>query len=193
MKKLFYFWEHMRITQTFSKMSKEIAKISSINEKSFNIKSDDQIIKNNFTKAFIIKQLSNFKYLVSFISNIKHWIFRFIFASTFFKIFLLRNNLVITIVNIFFFLMRFKNDQNMFTHDFSTRTHFEHFNRDEKISIAIQRVSITQQRSQKKLIKFSRRLISIIKRRRFCCLINMMKKKQSFRNENLKERNNVTI
>jgi len=87
-------------------------------------------------KAFATRQFGDSITFDFSILNNKHYVFRFVFASTFFNIFLLRSNRVITIVNMVsffvtlknrFFLIRFKEAHDIFTHDLFVRTHFEHF------------------------------------------------------------------
>jgi len=50
-------------------------------------------------RALIIRQLKDSKAFNSFILNNRHYVFRFTFASIFFKIFLFRSNQIMTIAN----------------------------------------------------------------------------------------------
>jgi hypothetical protein len=115
-------------------------------------------------RAFATRQLKDFATFDFFISNKRHCVFRFAFASTFFNIFLFRSSRVITIVNtasflaIFedrSFLVRFSEAHDMLTHALLARTHFEHFRRDSESFIAIQGLSEQEQRSQAKLTSIS--------------------------------------
>jgi len=98
-------------------------------------------------RAFATRQFDDSITFDSFILDNKHCVFRFVFASTFFSIFLLRSNRVITIVNTtsFFvtlenrsFLVRFKEVHDIFTHDLLARTHFEHFKQDDESFMTMQ-------------------------------------------------------
>ncbi len=98
-------------------------------------------------KVFATKQFDDLITFNFFILDNKHYVFRFVFVSTFFNIFLLRSNRVITIANTisFFitlenrsFLIRFKKAYDIFTHDLFARTHFEHFKRDDESSMTMQ-------------------------------------------------------
>ncbi len=110
-------------------------------------------------KAFATKQLEDFATFDFFISNKRHCVFRFAFASTSFNIFLFRSSRVITIVNIAsslatfenkFSLMRFSEIHDMLTHALLARTHFEHFRRDDESFMTIQGLLEQEQRSQAK-------------------------------------------
>jgi len=140
------------------------SEISSTLEKSFSIANEDQMAEDALIRAFAAKQLKDSATFDFFISNKKHCVFRFAFASTFFNIFLFRSNRVITIVNtasflVIFenrsFLIRFSEVHDMLTHALLARTHFEHFRRDDESFIAIQGLSEQEQRSQTKLINIS--------------------------------------
>jgi len=115
-------------------------------------------------KAFATKQSEDSATFDFFISNKRHYVFRFAFASTFFNIFLFRSSRVITIANtasfltIFknkSFLIRFSETHDMLTHALLARTHFEHFRRDDKSFMTIQDLSEQEQRSQTKSISIS--------------------------------------
>jgi len=97
---------------------------------------ENQMIKNILIKAFAIRQFDDSITFNFFILNNKYYVFRFVFASIFFNIFLLRSNRVITIINMisFFitlenksFLIQFKEIHNIFIYDLFAQTHFEHF------------------------------------------------------------------
>ena len=112
-------------------------------------------------KAFATRQSRDFATFDFFISNKRHYVFRFAFALTFFSIFLFRSNRIITIVNttsflaIFenkSFLIRFSEIYDMLTHALLARTHFEHFKRNNKSFMTIQNLSKQKQRSQTKSI-----------------------------------------
>jgi hypothetical protein len=115
-------------------------------------------------KAFAARQSEDSATFDFFISNKRHCVFRFAFASTFFSIFLFRSSRVITIVNtasflaIFenrSFLIRFSEIHDMLTHALSARTHFEHFRRDNESFMTIQDLSEQEQRSQTKSTSIS--------------------------------------
>ena len=99
------------------------------------------MIKDVLIKAFATKQFDDsITFDFSILDN-KHCVFRFVFASTFFNIFLLQSNCVITIVNTIssfvtlenrFSLVRSKEVHDIFTHDLLARTHSEHFRRDDE-------------------------------------------------------------
>ena len=209
--------KNLKAIQTFEKLLKDIVTISSTFEKSFNIIIKNHIAKNKSTKAFATRQSKDFNDLNFFIFDIKHWVFNLILTFIFFKIFLLRNNRVMTIASNFSFStilktyssrLRFNDDHDIFTQTLLKRTHFEHFKRDDKFVIAIQERLIKQQRSQKKSIKKSWRSISKAKRSRFWWVRDMMRCEMrtrfqfsfmsTFSLERLrtsvkKERNSVTI
>jgi len=65
--------------------------------------------KDALIKAFITKQFDDLITFNFFILNNKHYVFRFIFALTFFSIFLLQSNRIITIVNTILFFVTLKN------------------------------------------------------------------------------------
>ena len=168
--------KHLRIIQTFEKLSKDIATISSTFEKSFNIIMKDHIAKNKSTRAFATKQSKNFNDSNFFIFDIKHWVFNLILTFISFKIFLLRSNRVMTIASNFSFFailkayssrLRFNDDHDIFTQVFLKRTHSKHLRRDDEFVIAIQERLIRQQRSQERSIKKSWRSIFETKRSRF--------------------------
>ena len=124
-------------------------------EKLFSIARDDQKIKNNSTKAFATKQLKDSRVFDFFILNNRHCVFRFVFASIFFRIFLFRSNRIIIVASkasssIILtkrsFLLRSRKDQDMFTHDLFARTHFEHFKRDDESFMTIQKQLEREQR-----------------------------------------------
>jgi len=115
-------------------------------------------------RVFATKQLEDSATFDFFISNKRHCVFRFAFASTFFSIFLFRSSRVITIVNTASFLaifenrsslIRFSEIHDMLTHALLARTHFEHFRRDDKSFMAIQDLLEQEQRSQAKSISIS--------------------------------------
>ncbi len=98
-------------------------------------------------KAFVAKQFDDLVTFDSFILDSKYCVFRFVFASTFFNIFLLRSNCVITIVNtILFFitlenrssLIQFKKIHDIFIHDLFAQTHFKHFRQDDESFMTMQ-------------------------------------------------------
>jgi len=105
------------------------------------------MIEDASIRAFAIEQFGDSMTFNFFILNNKHYVFRFAFASTFFNIFLLRSNRVITIANTTSFfatledrssLVRSKEAHDIFTHDLFARTHFEHFRRDDESFITMQ-------------------------------------------------------
>jgi hypothetical protein len=115
-------------------------------------------------RAFAAKQLEDSATFDFFISDKRHCVFRFAFASTFFNIFLFRSSRVITIANtasflaIFenrSFLIRFSETHDVLTHALLARTHFEHFRRDDESFMAIQGLSEQEQRSQTKSTSIS--------------------------------------
>jgi len=92
--------------------------------------------KDASIRAFVVEQFGDSITFDFFILDNRHCVFRFAFVSTFFNIFLLRSNRVIIIVNTIsffvilknrFFLVRFKEVHNIFTHDLFAQTHLEHF------------------------------------------------------------------
>jgi len=154
-KRIFYLREHVRTQEEPWWLLWSYLAILSTFEKSFSIARDNQKAENDSTRAFTAKQLKDFETFDSFILDNRHCVFRFVFALIFFRIFLFRSNRIITIVNTASailaersFLLWLRKDQDMFTHDLLARTHFKHFKRDEKSSMAIQKWSEREQRSQ---------------------------------------------
>jgi hypothetical protein len=147
-KKIFYLREHVKIQEESWWLLWSYLEISSTFEKSFSIARDNQKIKDDLTRAFATKQLKNSKAFDFFILNNRHCVFRFVFASIFFMIFLFRSNRIMTIVSKALSLailtkksslLWLRKDQDMFTHDLFARTHFEHFKRDKKSFMTIQK------------------------------------------------------
>jgi len=115
-------------------------------------------------RAFATRQSRDSATFDSFISNKRHCVFRFAFASTSFNIFLFRSSCVITIANTASSLatfedrsslVRFSEIHDMLTHALLARTHFEHFKRDDESFIAIQDLLEQEQRSQAKSTNIS--------------------------------------
>ena len=155
-------------------MQKTFSTISSIFEKSFNKANELQIARKTSQSAFVAEQLFDIKTFASFISNSRHWAFRFAFAFISFKIFLFCNKRIIIVVNFFssttILILRssrvlFKKDQNILTHGFLTRIHSKHFRRENEFFITIQKRSKSEQQSQKKFIDISYWSISAAARR----------------------------
>jgi len=67
------------------------------------------MIKDILIKAFVAKQFSDLITFNFFILDNKYYVFRFVFASIFFNIFLLRSNRIITIINTISFFATLKN------------------------------------------------------------------------------------
>jgi len=120
--------------------------------------------KDASIKAFATRQSRDSTTFDSFISNKRHCVFRFAFASTFFNIFLFRSSRVITIVNTASFLatfedrsslVRFSEIHDMLTHALLARTHSKHFRRDDESFMAIQGLPKQEQRSQAKSTSIS--------------------------------------
>ncbi len=148
MKKIFYLKEHVRIQEKSWWLLWFYLEILSTFEKSSSIARDNQKTKDDSTRAFVTKQLKNLEAFDFFILDNKHCVFHFVFASIFFRIFLFRSNRIITIVNKAssltiltkrFSLLWLRKDQDMFTHNLFARTHFEHFKRDKKSFMTIQK------------------------------------------------------
>jgi len=67
------------------------------------------MIKDVLIKAFATKQFDDsITFDFSILDN-KHYVFRFVFASTFFSIFLLRSNRIIIIINTILFFVTLEN------------------------------------------------------------------------------------
>jgi len=129
-------------------------------EKLFSIAKENQIIEKVLIRIFAAEQFDNSIVFDFFISNSKYCIFCFVFVLTFFSIFLLQSNRVITIVNtiLFFvilenksFLIQFKKIYNIFIYSLFARTYFEHFRQNNKFFIIIQNLLVQQQYLQTKL------------------------------------------
>jgi len=78
-------------------------------EKLFSIARENQIVENILIRVFAAEQFDNFVIFDFFISNNKYYIFCFVFVLTFFSIFLLQSNCVITIVNTILFSVILEN------------------------------------------------------------------------------------
>jgi len=136
------------------------SEILSTLERLFSIAKENQIAENVSIRVFATEQFDNSIIFDFSISDNKYCIFCFVFVLTFFSIFLLQSNCVITIVNTILFsvtlenrsfLIQFKKIYNIFIHSLSAQIYFEYFRQNNKFSITIQDLLIQQQYLQTKL------------------------------------------
>jgi len=146
-KRLFYFEEHVRVKRESRRLRQFYLEILLTFDKSFSIASENQKIKDDLIRALTTKQFKDFVIFDFVIFDNKHCVLRLTFALVSFRIFLFLSNREITIVNNAlsfatlikrFFLVRSRKNHDILTQDLLTRTHFEHFKRENESFIAIQ-------------------------------------------------------